>query len=343
MKVLVTGGCGFIGSWVCEYYAKNGDKVVAYDNLTKHELTRTGYNVEAARDYNCDYLKGLGVQLVKADVRNRDELFEYAKDCDFIVHTAAQPAMTISIEEPVLDFTTNVSGTVNVLEAAREFKIPAVSCATIHVYGNAVNKELKSGKTRYVREIPAIDEKYPILTGNITPLHASKAAGDIYARAYIETYKVQAASFRLTGLYGPRQLGGEDHGWVANFCIRAMMNLPISIYGTGKQVRDILYAEDLTRAFDAFYRKRKPGIYNIGGGRQNMLSLLEAIEIISSLLGKKIPLQFGPERYGDLKYFVCDTAKARKALGWSSKIKPREGIKRLIDWIQQNRELFKQR
>ncbi|HAH21059.1 MAG TPA: nucleoside-diphosphate sugar epimerase, partial [Candidatus Omnitrophica bacterium] len=100
MKVLVTGGCGFIGSWVCEYYAKKGDKVIAYDNLTKHELMRTGYNVDAARDYNCDYLKGLGVQLVKADVRNQDELFEYSRDCDFIAHTAAQPAMTISIEDP---------------------------------------------------------------------------------------------------------------------------------------------------------------------------------------------------------------------------------------------------
>jgi len=122
-----------------------------------------------------------------------------------------------------------------------------------------------------------------------------------------------------------------------------MMNLPVTIYGTGKQVRDILYAEDLVRAFDAFYRNRIPGIYNIGGGRQNMLSLLEAIDIISSLLGKKIPLQSGPERYGDLKYFVCDSAKARKALGWSAKIRPEEGIKRLIGWIEENRELFKQK
>lgn len=341
MKVLVTGGCGFIGSWVCEYYAKKGDKVIAYDNLTKHELMRTGYNVEAARDYNCDYLKGLGVQLVKADVRNRDELFEYAGSCDFIVHTAAQPAMTISIEDPVLDFSTNAAGTLNVLEAGRKFKIPVVSCATIHVYGNAINKELKSGKTRYVRKTAAIDERYPTLGGNITPLHASKACGDIYCRAYIETYKVRAASFRLTGLYGPRQLGGEDHGWVANFCIRAMMGLPLTIYGSGRQVRDILYAEDLVRAFDAFYRKRSPGIYNIGGGRQNMLSLLEAVDIISSLLGKKIPLKFGPQRYGDLKYFVCDTKKAKKALGWSPKIRPKEGIKRLIKWIEENKGLFR--
>lgn len=341
MKVLVTGGCGFIGSWVCEYYAKRGDGVISYDNMTKHELMRTGYNVERARNHNWNYLKNLGVRLIKADVRNKEELLEYAKDCDYIIHTAAQPAMTISIEDPELDFSTNVMGSLNVLEAARKFDIPVVSCATIHIYGNKINEELLEKKTRYVRKVPGINENYPTLTGTITPLHASKASADIYVRTYIDTYKIRAASFRLTGLYGSRQLGGEDHGWVANFCIRAIMDLPITIYGTGKQLRDILYAEDLIRAFDAFYHNPKPGIYNIGGGRQNMISLLEAIEIISSILKKKIELKFDKERHGDLRYFVCDIKKARKALGWVPKIKPREGIKRLVDWIEENKFLFK--
>lgn len=340
MKILVTGGCGFIGSWVCGYYAQRGEKVISYDNLTKHELMRTGYNVSRARDYNWNYLKRLGVKLVIADIRNQEELFEYAKTCDFIVHTAAQPAMTISIENPLLDFSTNSAGTVNVLEAARKFKIPLVSCATIHIYGNEINNELDEGQTRYIRKPCAIDEKYPLLGGRITPLHASKAAGDIYVRAYIETYKVKAASFRLTGLYGERQLGGEDHGWVANFCIRAIMGLPITIYGSGKQLRDILYAEDLVKAFDAFYRKQAPGVYNIGGGRKNMISLLEAIGMISAILGRKIKPKFGPQRFGDLKYFTCDIRKAQRALGWASGIRPREGIKRLIAWIEANRGLF---
>ncbi|MCX5782045.1 MAG: NAD-dependent epimerase/dehydratase family protein, partial [Elusimicrobia bacterium] len=238
MKVLVTGGCGFIGSWVCEYYAKRGDQVISYDNLTKMELVRTGYNVEKARNYNWDFLKSLGVNLVKADIRNKEELFNYVSGCDFIVHTAAQPAVTISIENPELDITTNVVGTFNVLEAARKFNIPVVSCATIHVYGNKINNEIKEGKTRYVRKPKLIDENYPPLGGIITPLHASKYSADTYVRMFIETYKVKAASFRLTGLYGPRQLGGEDHGWVANFCIRAILDMPIKIYGSGKQVRD---------------------------------------------------------------------------------------------------------
>ncbi|MDP3731999.1 MAG: NAD-dependent epimerase/dehydratase family protein [Candidatus Omnitrophota bacterium] len=341
MKVLVTGGCGFIGSWVCEYYARKGIEAIAYDNMTKFELKRTGYNLEGARSYNWNYLKKLGVRLIKADVRNKEELFEYAKVCNFIVHTAAQPAMTLSMENPELDFSTNVLGTINVLEAAKRFNIPAVSCATIHVYGNRINLELTERKKRYIRDPQAINESYPTLTGTITPLHASKACADIYVRTYIDTYKVKAASFRLTGLYGPRQFGGEDHGWVANFCIRAMMDLPISVYGTGKQLRDILYAEDVVRAFDAFLRHPKPGIYNIGGGRQSMLSLLECIELISAILKKKLEIRFDKERLGDLRYFVCDIRKAKKELGWFPKVKPKEGIIKLMEWIKENKNLFR--
>ncbi|MFH1398319.1 MAG: NAD-dependent epimerase/dehydratase family protein [Candidatus Omnitrophota bacterium] len=340
MKVLVTGGCGFIGSWVCEYYAQKGERVISYDNMTKHELMRTGYNVAKAREFNWNYLNKLGVKLVKADIRNQEELFDYAKDCDFIVHTAAQPAMTIGIENPKLDLTTNVLGTFNVLEAGRRFDIPVVSCATIHIYGNCINRELKEARTRYLRNPVGIAEAYPTLTGTITPLHASKASADIYVRTYIDTYKVKAASFRLTGLYGPRQLGGEDHGWVANFCIRAIMDLPIVIYGTGKQVRDILFAQDVVRAFDSFYRHPKPGIYNIGGGKENMISLSESIELISKILKKKIKVKFDKERLGDLKYFVCDIAKARRALRWQPTVRPQQGIKSLIRWIMDNKKLF---
>lgn len=340
MKVLVTGGCGFLGSWVCEYYIAKGDRVIAYDNMTKHELMRTGYKVSRARRYNWNYLQDKGVTLIKADVRDRDKLFSYAKLCDFIVHTAAQPAMTISMEDPRLDFSTNVVGTVNALEAARAFKIPVVSCATIHVYGSGINKELKTAKTRYVRRPPEIGELYPTLTGTVTPLHASKLSADTYVRAYIDTYGIKAASFRLTGLYGPRQLGGEDHGWVANFCIRAHLGMPITIYGSGKQVRDILFAEDAARAFDAFFRHPKPGVYNIGGGRDSAISLLESTALISKITGKKIDVSFGPERKGDLRYFVCDIKKAEGNLNWLPKIRPSEGIERLIRWISENSNLF---
>lgn len=340
MKVLVTGGCGFLGSHVCEFYSKKGDTVISYDNMTKHELERTGFAAEAARNYNWDYLKSLGVQMIKADVRNFEELINHAQGCNYIIHTAAQPAMTISWEQPLLDITTNVMGTFNVLEVARQLKIPVASCATIHIYGNKINETLKEEKSRYVREPEGIDEDHTTLEGTLTPLHASKAAGDVYFKVYIDTYGLEAASFRLTGIYGTRQFGGEDHGWVANFSIRSILGWPITIFGTGKQVRDIIYASDVCEAFDAFYRTRKSGIYNIGGGPRTAISLLECIDILEDIIGQKPHVKFEPDRHGDLRYFVCDIGKANRELHWEPKVLPRDGIQKLLDWITNNKEKF---
>ena len=340
MKVFVTGGCGFLGSHVCEYYTKKGAKVIAYDNMTKHELKRTGLATEEARDFNWNFLKSLGVQLVKADVRNYEELLDHANGCNYIIHTAAQPAMTISWEDPRLDITTNVMGTFNVLEAARKLKPPVVCCATIHVYGNKINDELQESKTRYTREPQCIDEKYPTLGGALSPLHGSKAAVDIYTKVFIDTYKLEAASFRLTGIYGTRQFGGEDHGWVANFAIRSVLNWPLTVFGTGKQVRDIIYATDICEAFDAFYKTRKSGIYNIGGGLKTAISLLECIDLIGEINGRKPEVKFAPDRYADLRYFICDISKAQKELGWAPKVLPKEGLSLLINWIKENRNIL---
>ncbi|MFH1002670.1 MAG: NAD-dependent epimerase/dehydratase family protein, partial [Chloroflexota bacterium] len=263
-----------------------------------------------------------------------------ADGCDYIIHTAAQPAMTISMESPELDFTTNVGGGFNVLEVARKLRIPMVSCATIHVYGNRINQTLKEGATRYTRQPPGIDENHPTVEGTLTPLHASKRAVDLYVQTYIDTYGLEAASFRLTGLYGPRQLGGEDHGWVAHFVIRTLLGLPITIFGTGKQLRDILFATDVCEAFDAFYRSRKAGIYNIGGGMAQAISLLECLDLIEEITGIKPEVGFAEPRLGDLLYFVCDITKARRELGWQPRVRPREGVAALIRWVQANRHLF---
>lgn len=341
MKVLVTGAAGFAGSHVCEYYKKQGAQVIAYDNLTKFELRRTGYSTAKARFYNVEFLKGLGIDIIKEDIRDKQTLEKYGKKADFIIHTAAQPAMTISWEDPELDFSTNVQGTFNVFEIARKYKVPVVSCATIHIYGNKINKEVKAEKTRYVRTPLEIDEEHRLVEGLLTPLHASKRAGDLYAQTYIDTYNLPIASFRLTGLYGPRQFGGEDHGWLANFVIRSVVGHPISIYGNGKQTRDMLYIDDLVRAFDSFYKHQKPGVYNIGGGKKSMISLLESIAIIEDLLGKKVEVQFKEQRMGDLIYFVCNTEKAKKNLGWSAQVLPKEGIANLIKWVEENKNLFK--
>lgn len=169
MNVLVTGGCGFLGSHVCEYYARRGDQVVSYDNMTKHELERAGFATGKARNHNRDFLAGLGVDLVTADIRDAEQLIDSAAGCDYIVHTAAQPAMTISVEDPALDLSSNVMGTFNVLETARRLKVPVASCATIHVYGNRINDTLTEGQARYARQPEAIDEDHPVLEGTLTP------------------------------------------------------------------------------------------------------------------------------------------------------------------------------
>jgi CDP-paratose 2-epimerase len=340
MKVLVTGGCGFIGSHTCEFFKRMDWDVVSYDNMTKHELNRTGYQTEAARDYNWNILGDLGIKRVCGDVRNLEQLLDNASGCDYIVHTAAQPAVTISMEDPILDASTNVIGTLNVLETAKRHSLPVVSCATIHVYGNWINDTLQESTTRFTRDPEAVDETAMTMQGYLTPLHASKASAEYYVKVYADTYHVRAGSFRLTGLYGPRQFGGEDHGWVANFAIRNILGWPLVVYGSGKQVRDILFATDVAEAFWAFYQSGEAGVYNIGGGPEHAISLLECITLIEEATGTKAEVKFEPERFGDLKYFVCDSSKALNSMGWKAQVKPQEGVPRLIEWVQQSRDIF---
>jgi CDP-paratose 2-epimerase len=341
MKVLVTGGCGFLGSHVCEFYAGKGVQVIAFDNLTKHELKRTGYNSDAAREHVLNFLKELKTEMVAGDIRNKDELLKATKDCDYIIHTAAQPAMTISVENPELDLITNVVGTFNALEAARKRDVPVVICSTIHVYGNKINETLTEGKTRFLRQPPTIDENHPLMGGSTTPLHASKRAAELYAQTFVDTYGLKAAVFRLTGMYGPRQFGGEDHGWVANFTIRTALGKPITLFGTGKQVRDILYAEDAVRAFDAFFETKACGIYNIGGGIDRAISLAECIKLIEEITGKKAEINYAPKRTGDLWYFVCDITKAKEKLGWKPETSNEDGVGKLTRWVMQNMKIFR--
>jgi CDP-paratose 2-epimerase len=341
MKVLVTGGCGFLGFHVCSLFKAEGAEVVAYDNLAKHEFARNPYMQEAARDSNRRELERQGVRVAVEDIRDKATLLAYAKTADYICHTAAQPAMTISWEDPELDFSTNTRGTFNVLEAARATNIPVAVCSSVHAFGpDGINASLREEATRYVREPEAIDESEPLLQGSVTPLHASKRSNEIYVQSFIDTYRLPAACFRLTGIYGPHQFGGEDHGWVANFSIRAALGLPITIFGTGKQLRDILFASDAAAAFAAFYRTPTPGIYNIGGGPANKISLVESIALIEELVGKTADVSFAAERFGDLRYFVADTSRFRAATGWTAQVQPREGVARLVQWVVNHPELF---
>ena len=340
MKVLVTGGCGFLGSHVCEYFRDQGWDVVSYDNMVKTELERTGYQSQATRNHNWTFIESLGVESIKADIRDLNRLVDCSSDCDYIVHTAAQPAMTIGIEAPLEDLSTNVCGTVHVLESARRHNIPVATCATIHIYGNWINDRISEANTRYTLEQLEIAEDAQTMQGRLTPLHASKASGEHYVSVYASTYGVRAASFRLSGIYGTRQFGGEDHGWVANFCIRNLIEWPITIFGTGKQVRDIIFASDVARAFLAFYERGSAGIYNIGGGRDHAISLLECIDLIEATTGRSNELRFQDARLGDLSYFVCDIARARMELDWHPSVEPADGVPRLLDWVRDNLNLF---
>lgn len=350
-KVLVTGGCGFLGSHICELFKKRGWEVVAYDNMTTYEFKKNQYMKPESREHNKKFLENRGVKVVVADIRDKETLMKECEDVDYICHTAAQPTMTLSWEEPERDFSTNVLGTFNCLEAARKFNIPIVSCNSVHCYGpDKINSELSEQDIdcpscgeelkRYIRNPISIDENEPLLQGVVTPLHASKTSAENYVRCYIDTFKVKAASFRLTGIYGPNQFGGEDHGWVANFAIRNILGLPLTIFGTGKQLRDILYATDVAEAFWAFYQNPVPGIYNIGGGKKTMISLLECIKLIEKVTGKKSDIKFDEDRFGDLRYFVSDYNKFDKATEWEPKVLPKEGVKNLVEWIEKNIHLF---
>ncbi|OFW01643.1 MAG: nucleoside-diphosphate sugar epimerase [Acidobacteria bacterium RIFCSPLOWO2_02_FULL_68_18] len=340
MKILVTGGCGFLGSHVCELFRSHGWDVVAYDNLTKYELDRSGYDVEEARSHNRRFLESIGVQIVVQDVRDMDALTDAVDGVDFIAHTAAQPAMTISWEDPRLDFESNALGTFNVLEAARLLRIPVAACSSIHTYGTGINDEITEDGRHYARRPAAIPETHATLTGVLTPLHGSKHAGEVYSLVYGHTYGVRAAAFRYTGIYGPRQLGAEDHGWAANFVIRNLTGRPIRIFGNGLQTRDILYASDAARAFWNYFQRPVAGIYNIGGGPPHAISLLEAISLIESITSRRSEVVFEPERKGDLRYFVSDIDKAASAFGFKPSIQPREGLTKLAEWVSANLQLF---
>jgi len=341
MKVLVTGGCGFLGYHVSTYFRENGAAVIAYDNMAKHEFARNPYMREEARNHNRAELAKAGVAIAVEDVRDKQTLVRMAAGCDYLCHTAAQPAMTISWEDPELDFSTNTRGTFNVLEAARLAKITVAICSSIHTFGpDRINASLREEATRYVRDPVAIAEDEPLLQGPVTPLHASKRCDEIYTQAYIDTFRLSAACFRLTGIYGPHQFGGEDHGWVANFAIRVLLGLPITIFGTGKQLRDILYASDAAEAFGAFYRSPQPGIYNTGGGEDHRVSLLESIALIEELTRKKALVEFQDGRLADLRYFVTDHSRLTNATGWRPRVRPAEGVARLIRWVESHPELF---
>lgn len=343
-RVLVTGGAGMVGSHCAEYYAKKGDDVVVLDNLMRSQLF--GYDKQSV-EYNWNYLvRYPNVKRIKGDVRNEEDVRKaLGEGVDIVVHTAAQPGVSFSIRMPKEDFSINAFGTLNVLECTRQVSPNAtfIYCSTNKVYGENVDKiPLKELETRYVYDsTEGVPEKMPIDHCGHTPYGVSKYVGDIYVQEYAYIYGMKTVVFRMSCIYGPRQFGFEDQGWVAWFIIATLLDKPITIYGNGKQVRDLLYVDDLIEAYDRFIESNlRHAVFNIGGGPENTISLLEFLDILEKETGKRSKITYGDWRPSDQKVYISDVSKVTKALNWRPKINPKEGMKKLISWIKDRKELF---
>jgi len=342
-NVLVTGGAGFVGSHAVEYYAERGANVTALDNLSRVETLEKADETRNTAAYNWEYIEETypEVDLVEADIRDHERLESVVEGHDAIVHTAGQVAVTASLTDPRTDFEVNAEGTFNVLEAARKADSdPSVVLASTNkVYGDNVNEiPVREEATRYWYDDPEYDRGIPetlsIDDCEHTPYGVSKLAADLYVQDYAERGEVDAAAFRMSCIYGTRQFGNEDQGWVAHFAISTLRDEPLTIFGDGKQVRDVLYVKDLIRAYDAFLSDPtgKPSVYNIGGGDENTTSLLEFLDLLEEKTGSRPDLSFDEWREGDQKVYVSDISRAREELDWEPQVDFADGIERFVDW-----------
>ncbi len=340
MHTLITGGAGFIGSNYVHRLLKRGETVTVFDNLSRRgaEANLSWLQTEFGTD---------AFRFVRGDIRNAALLTAMAMDVDAVVHLAAQVAVTTSVEQPREDIEINAMGTFNVLEAARlsPSRPMVLYASTNKVYGNMEGLIIEEKATRYAyRDYPyGIPESYPL--DFHSPYGCSKGAGDQYVRDYARIYGLRTVVFRQSCIYGPRQFGVEDQGWVAWFIIAALRGDPITIYGDGKQVRDVLYVEDLLDAYDAAVANssRNSGrIYNMGGGPENQLAIWQEFgPMLERLAGHSIPVGRGDWRPGDQRIFIADIRKAKRELGWQPQVNVEAGIAKLYAWVAENLDLLR--
>jgi len=345
MRILVTGGAGMVGSHAAEYYARRNEEVIVLDNLMRSKLF--GYDKNSV-EFNWNYLKSYkNIRRIKGDVRNeKDVMKAIGKGVDLCIHAAGQPGVALSCRTPLEDFSINAFGTLNVLECLRQKSRNAVFvyCSTNKVFGTNVDTiKLIEKEKRYVYDgTKGISELMPIDLAGHTPYGASKYCGDIYTQEYAHIYGMRTVVLRMSCIYGVRQFGFEDQGWVAHFVIANLLKKPIKIYGNGKQVRDLLNVEDLTEAYDRFYKSDiKHDVFNIGGGGENTTSLLEFIEMIEGLTGIKMQYGFDDWRPSDQKVYISDISKISRRLNWKPKISPEFGVRLLVEWVKNNIRMFK--
>jgi CDP-paratose 2-epimerase len=332
-SVLITGGAGFIGTNLAHRLLLSQRRVVLYDNMLRAGVER---NVSWLRSQHGDRL-----QVVVADVRDRAPLSRAVQSADQVFHLAAQVAVTTSLTSPFEDFQINLLGTLNLLEVLRHLDAPPplVFTSTNKVYGGLEDIELRATRTRYE---PCSSPRGPCgIAENRSldfqsPYGCSKGAADQYVLEYARTFGIPAVVFRMSCIYGPHQFGTEDQGWVAHFLIRALEGRPITIYGDGKQVRDVLFAEDLVDALllaQANMSLLSGQAFNIGGGPENATSLAELLHLIQGLHGIKALVEYSNWRPADQRYYVSDFTKFKEATGWTPRFCVQEGIERVYRWL----------
>jgi len=333
--VLITGGCGFIGTNLAARLLSRGYTVTVLDNLSR-----------PGSEINRDWLLGLPqrhrLRIIEGDVRQLDVVENVVRDADAIFHLAAQVAVTTSVDKPREDFEVNALGTLNVLEAARlSNRCPlVVYTSTNKVYGSMEDVQIVEHPTRYAYlDLPfGISEERPL--DFHSPYGCSKGCADQYVRDYSRIYGLPTVVFRMSCIYGPHQFGNEDQGWVAHFAISALNQQPIVIYGDGKQVRDVLFIDDL---LDAFCRVLELGdqlsgtVFNIGGGPDNTISIwCEFSALLRDMIGYSIPVTYRDWRPGDQKVYISDIRKAKRVLGWQPKTSVVDGVKQTVEWLRRN-------
>lgn len=337
-NMLITGGVGFIGTNASLSFAQKGWNVTVLDNFSR-----------MGAEANLVWLRErANLSVVRMDVRDSDSVEKVFADTpyDVVLHLAAQVAVTSSVLDPRSDFEINALGTFNVIEALRKWRPEAhfLFASTNKVYGRMENVAVteRAGRYEYDRLAQGVAEDQAL--DFHSPYGCSKGAADQYILDYGRIYGLRSTCFRQSCIYGPRQFGVEDQGWVAWFIIAAVLNRNITIYGDGKQIRDILHVHDLIKAYESAIdrpEKATGQAFNIGGGAGNTLSLLELISILEKLLGKDIPLTFSTWRPGDQPVFVCDVRKANTLLSWAPLIGVNAGVFGLVEWVRNNEALFR--
>ncbi len=340
MSILVTGGAGFVGCHLVHDLLGDNRKVTVLDSLSRRGSER---NLEWLQRQHPDG----DLRFVKGDVRDPQAVKSAAEDVDAIYHLAGQVAVTSSVQDPRLDFEINALGTLNVLEAARQSPCQPVVMftSTNKVYGGMEDVALVEKDTSYeYRDLPdGIPESRPL--DFHSPYGCSKGAADQYVRDYARIYGLRTVVFRMSCIYGPRQFGNEDQGWLAHFIISAGTGAPITIYGDGKQVRDVLFVEDLVRALRGAVDKisvTAGKVYNIGGGPANTLSVWQEFgRLLAELSGEAVTVSYRDWRPGDQPCYVSDIRSVGRDLGWKPEVDKRAGIRRLWEWVSSNKEVFR--